>query len=249
MATLDKLFSPQTKARLTPAVYHRYACRVFGAPLSMADWSALSYAAGRYRMPGARLALTRVDEALFAPDRLNGTRISGCTAVAAVIADRAVPRSQVLSGFLGEALSLEAAALGLGCCWVTEAYRASLLSVPLKTGEEVRALIALGWPLTPQLPARQRMPLTVLCQGDLSAWPEEAQKAADLVREAPSTMNLQPWRMRLENNRFILSLGERDSLETGIAIAHADLAFPTPSPWRLSRGAWENAAWRDVGID
>ena len=57
MFALETLFNPSQKARLAEAIPRRISCRAYDAPLSTADWAALSYAAGRYQTPGARLCL------------------------------------------------------------------------------------------------------------------------------------------------------------------------------------------------
>ena len=74
------------KERLSRAVGARVSCRAFSGPPSAADWAALSYAAGRYSMPGARLILMNCSESLFTGTLLNLGRVSGCTAIAVVAA-------------------------------------------------------------------------------------------------------------------------------------------------------------------
>ena len=121
MVTLDAMFPAVQKKRLLKAAESRYACRAFAGALSTGDWAAMSYVAQRYALPGARLMLLHVPESLFTGTLLNMGRVSGCTAVAAVIADSAVAQSRIHAGVLGEALCLEATAQGLGSCWIHRA--------------------------------------------------------------------------------------------------------------------------------
>lgn len=93
MSALEKLFNAEQKHRLSDAIAHRTSCRTYADPLSTADWAALSFAAGRYVMPGAHLILTRVEESLFTGTLLTAGRVTGCRAVAVVIASSAVTRS------------------------------------------------------------------------------------------------------------------------------------------------------------
>ena len=108
MPALERLFHPGDKDRLYPVIARRVSCRGFAAPLSTADWAAVSYLAGRYQLPGARLYLTRVEESLFTGTLLGPGRVTGCQAVAVVVASSSIPRARLYAGVLGEALCLEA---------------------------------------------------------------------------------------------------------------------------------------------
>lgn len=248
MFALETFYNADQKARLADAIPRRVSCRSYAASLSAGDWAALSYAAGRYRTPGARLHLLRMDESLFTGTLLSTGRIVGCQAVAAVIASSAVTRSKVHAGILGESLCLEATALGLGSCWVTGSYRKKALTVPLQTGEVVLGVIALGHPAEGAiLPGnRRRKPVERLCKGDLREWPEEIRRTAQAVQMAPSAMNLQPWEMSLNGNRFILDANDRAQLDLGIALCHAELTLQTPHTWHFGMGWREPAAWAEA---
>ena len=69
MFALETLFNPAQKTRLAGAIPRRVSCRAYDAPLSAGEWAALSYAAGRYQTPGARLCLMHVEESLFTGSR------------------------------------------------------------------------------------------------------------------------------------------------------------------------------------
>ena len=248
MFALETLFNPAQKTRLAGAIPRRVSCRAYDAPLSAGEWAALSYAAGRYQTPGARLCLMHVEESLFTGTLLSTGRVTGCTAVAAVIASSAVTRSKVHAGILGEAFALEAVAMGLGCCWMTGSYRRKKLEVPLQPGEAVLGVIALGHPApgADSPDSRRRKPVEKLCRGDLRAWPKELCRAAEAVQLAPSAMNLQPWEMSLKGNRFIIDASDRAQLELGIALCHGEVALTTPHAWHYGMGWREPAAWAEA---
>ena len=119
MHCLEKLMTGAQKERLSRAVGARVSCRAFSGPPSAADWAALSYAAGRYSMPGARLILMNCSESLVTGTLLNLGRVSGCTAIAVVAASSLEPMSRIHAGIAGEALTLEAVSMGLGACWIS----------------------------------------------------------------------------------------------------------------------------------
>lgn len=249
MPTLEKLYSLRGKERLTQAVDKRFSCRAFGQPLSLQDWSALSYIAGRYTLPGARLALLRVEEALFSGTLLSMNRVSGCTAVAVVVADQAIRNSRIHAGMLGESLCLEATALGIASCWITGSYRRKLLQLPLYGREAALGIIALGWPQNPPPMTRRRKSLTGICTSDPLQWPEECLQAARLVQQAPSAMNLQPWMLSWEQGLLAVDCGERTLLDLGIALCHAELALRTPHTWQYAKTSREPAAFTHLNSE
>lgn len=243
MKAFDTLFTPAQKERLGAAIPRRYACRSYAGAPSVGDWAALSYAAERYALPGARLALEHVSESLFTGTLLNLGRVTGCTAVAAVIASSREPLGRIHAGILGEALCLEAVAMGLGCCWISGTYRKKQLQLPLDADEAVLAIIALGIPKQQAQPPRKRKPLEHLCEGDNTLWPEDLRRAAEAVRLAPSALNMQPWTMRLGNYRFSFDAPERAQLDLGIGLCHAELTLRGPHRWHFRQGRRDPAAW------
>lgn len=236
MTTLDRLLNPTQRQRLSEAIPARVSCRAYAGDPSPADWASLAYAVGRYRLPGARLALLHVEEALFTGTMLGVGRITNCRAVAAVIAS-GEPFSRLSAGALGELFVLEATSLGLGTCWVAGTYRRRLLTVPLEAGETVVSVIAVGQPTPGAMnPAgRKRKPLERILHGDLERWSPPLRAAAEAVRSAPSALNLQPWQLALEGQTFILDGSDRFQLDLGIALCHAELTLPPHSPWRFAQ--------------
>ena len=248
MHCLEKLMTGAQKERLTRAVGARVSCRAFSGPPSAADWAALSYAAGRYSMPGARLILMNCSESLFTGTLLNLGRVSGCTAIAVVASSSLEPMSRIHAGIAGEALTLEAVSMGLGACWISGTYRKKLLNAPLADHEAALAVIALGIPEEPvQSPIqRKRKSLEKLCKGDLSLWPEELLKVAEAIREAPSAMNLQPWSLSFTADSFIIDTSDRAELDLGIALCHAEATLSVPHRWRFAQTRHDPAAWAEV---
>ena len=246
MIGLERLYTDSGRTRLEKAAEERWSCRSYGRPLSLEDWAALSYAAQRYGLPGARLVLLRVDEALFSGTLLSMNRVSGCTAVAAVVTDSGILRSRIHAGILGESLCLEATAMGMATCWITGSYRRKLLNVPLQLREQVLGIIALGWPRDPAPQTRRRKALESICTSDPAAWPDSCRRAAELVRVAPSAMNLQPWMLSWESGCFAVDCAERTQLDLGIALCHAELALRMPHTWDYGRSPREPAAFTQL---
>lgn len=247
MNTLDKLFNPAQRKRLTDAIQSRVSCRAYSAAPSTADWASLAYAAERYRLPGARLALCRVDEVLFTGTILGMGRITGCTAAAAVIAAPAEPLSRLHAGILGEAFALEAASLGLGTCWVSGTYRKRMLNVPLHDDETVLCIIAVGVPMPDSMDAsaRKRKPIERIAKG-YDRWSATYRAVAQAVQAAPSAMNMQPWQLMLDGKRFILDGSDRSQLDLGIALCHAELTLPPHGPWQFGASRAEPFCWTKV---
>lgn len=245
ITTLERLFNPAQRQRLSAAIVKRASCRSYVAAPSPADWASLSYAAGRYELPGARLAMMKVDESFFTGTLLGMGRISGCTTAAAVIASSSHPLSRVHAGILGEAFVLEAVHLGLGACWISGSYRKRLLDVKLRDGEAVLCVIAFGKPAQGSFNAafRRRKPVEKLCRGNMSTWPEELRQAASAVQAAPSAMNMQPWQMALQGDCFFLLGSDRALTDLGIALCHAELTLTSPHTWHFGTERGESAAW------
>lgn len=164
--TLATLYPPHEKARLVDAVKLRTSCRAYAGAPDAADLAALSYALGRYRLPGARIELLPVEEGFFTSTMLGMKRITGCRMIAALIITND-PLSRIHAGILGESLVLEATSRGLGSCWVTGSFRRKELRITLPADEALLCVIALGKPAAPLVPptARHRKSPEHFCQG------------------------------------------------------------------------------------
>lgn len=244
-ATLETLYPAHDKPRLIEAVKLRASCRAYAGAPDAAEYAALSYAMGRYQLPGARLVLFPVQEGFFTGMLLGTKRITGCKLAAAVIITDDM-HSRIHAGILGESVVLEATAMGLGTCWVTGSFKRKELTLPLARNEAVLAVIAVGKPTHPLTPptTRHRKSPEHFCRGDYSAWPEELQDAAALVQAAPSAMNMQPWALYMgPKGEFVLDASDRAHLDAGIALCHAELALETPHIWLLGTDRNQPIAW------
>lgn len=245
LATLETLYPAHDKPRLIEAVKLRTSCRAYAAAPDAAEYAALSYAMGRYQLPGARLVLFPVQDGFFTGMLLGTKRIIGCKLAAAVIITDDM-HSRIHAGILGESFVLEATAMGLGTCWVTGSFKRKELHLPLGRNEAVLAVIAVGKPALPlEAPlSRHRKSPEHFCRGDYGAWPEELQDAAALVQAAPSAMNMQPWALYVgPRSEFVLDASDRAHLDAGIALCHAELALDTPHKWHFGTDKNQPVAW------
>ena len=154
--------------------------------------------------------------------------IKGTDVYAVVVAKKNTPME--LEGFMGEALVLEATAMGLGTCWLGAMFYPEIINrnVNLQNDEVVHCVIALGKCDMPAF-APKRKDVVKLCgktEEELDAlgvWQKEAVMAARL---APSAMNQQPW--KIEADKTGVSILETNvllkkyaPLDRGIAMLHA----------------------------
>ena len=124
--------------------------------------------------------------------------IKGTDVYAVVVAKKNAPME--LEGFMGEALVLEATAMGLGTCWLGAFFYPDVVSrnVNLQNDEVIHCVIAIG--KVDSLPAfaPKRKELQKVCGmgeaqlAELGVWQKEAVLAA---RVAPSAINMQPWKI------------------------------------------------------
>ncbi len=156
------------------------------------------------------------------------SNVKGTDVYAVIVAKRPAPME--LEGFMGEALVLEATAMGLGTCWLGAGFYPDVVSrnVNLQSDEAVHCVIAIGKAELPPF-APKRMELSKLCGkseaqlSELGVWQKEAVLAA---RIAPSAVNLQPW--KIEADKAGVSVLERPviykkyaPLDRGICMLHA----------------------------
>lgn len=171
-------------------------------------------------------------------------KVTGAPHVLAIIADERSSASHLHAGYVGEAVILAATALGLDSCWVGGFFSPRkirrLVELTPESRERVIAVSPIGFAegAEPQgsevlmrrlSHAHDRKPLTVIAPG-AEAWPAWARAAVEAARRAPSAMNRQPWRFRLEAGALILSSDSAaetprvtKALDCGIAMLHAEL--------------------------
>ena len=172
------------------------------------------------------------------------SQIKGTDVYAVIVAKKGTPME--MEGFMGEALVLEATAMGLGTCWLGAGFHADIISrnVNLQNDEVVHCVIALG-KCAQKAAAHKRKDVVKLCgksEEELAAlgvWQKDAVLAA---RIAPSAINLQPW--KIEADKTSVSILEASTLvkkyaplDRGIAMLHAAVG---------AYHAGREAAWRKV---
>ena len=233
----EGFFSAAQISRWQAAIAPRFSCRSFSGPADTEQLSALHYLAARANLPGQRLIIQPCDSSrLFFAMPFVG-RIEYAMHVAAVVVDRRDPRALWHAGIAGQALCLEATHLKLGSCWVAGSYRMRELSLNIQAHEKLVALIPFGQ-MKPQADGsiRRRKPLKELCREDPAAWPLWAYEAAESVRQAPSAVNLQPWRFAFAGSTLMLSGRRFGSLDYGIAALHLLCGLKDrPAGWRFAK--------------
>ncbi len=172
--------------------------------------------------------------------------------------------SEISFGYDFEKIILFATELGLGTCWLGGAYNREGLStyIDLK-GEEMISLISPigyekdGFRFKPSamnlaFRSKSRKPWKVLFHKNVPKKPlteEDAGEYRDpleMVRQAPSGFNRQPWRILKENGKYHFFIGTRSTygflphdmgkIETGIAKCHFELTAKEKG----LKGRWES---------
>ena len=173
------------------------------------------------------------------------SQIKGTDVYAVIVAKRGTPME--MEGFMGEALVLEATAMGLGTCWLGAGFVPEIVNrnVNLQNDENVHCVIALGkCDAKPFAPKRKE--LSKISNVDeaklaaLGAWQQEAVKAA---RIAPSAVNLQRWKIEADKTSvailepsFVL-VKKYAALDRGICMLHAAVG---------AHHAGREAVWKKV---
>lgn len=186
-------------------------------------------------------------------------RVHGAPSVLVFIAaEEGSPLAQRRCGYTGQAVVLEATALGLGTCWVGGFFdpgKAKRL-VTLAPGERIVAVSPLGRAVAEKTAtertmsglagSHERKALELIAPG-CAEWPEWARAAAKCARIAPSAVNRQPWRLHLEGDSLAISKDRpgdlprvTKDLDIGIASLHAELG---------ALGAGVAGTWSDGSHD
>ena len=178
------------------------------------------------------------------------SQIKGTDVYAVIVAKQGTP--QEMEGFMGEALVLQATAMGLGTCWLGAGFYADVVTrnVELQNDEAVHCVIALGKCDKPAF-APKRKALEKVCGlneaqlTELGAWQKEAVLAAHV---APSAVNLQPWKITAEKMsvsilepEFVM-LKKYASIDRGICMLHAAVgAFKAgrKATWKKVDGGYQ----------
>jgi len=183
-------------------------------------------------------------------------KVSGAPALVAFVGNMDSPDVQEALGYTGEGVILEATALGLATCWVGGFFspkRAAAIA-KVSPNERVLAVTPVGYPkegssLQEKAMSRfgrnwQRRPLSDLVIGlkenDRPEWMKAALEAARL---APSAMNRQPWRFKVDKEGIVISADSvvnptmvvSKRLDCGIAMLHLEIGALTSGV----KGSWE----------
>ena len=222
---------------LYEAAQRRQSCRLFAAAPCTENWNALLAAADELALPGMRIALGICDNTLFQPLLGLLMKFENVQRFAAIIVTDSEPRSAVNAGISGEMFMLRAVELGIGGCWVSGTYKRGQVGIKVSGDEKIVALMPLGTPKKePELPiTRKRKEITALCP-EFEALSPAFKEVAQYVQNAPSAMNMQPWRIKLLNpTTLTISVGMGGQrVDLGIGVCHALLALgSTPALFSL----------------
>lgn len=181
------------------------------------------------------------------------SQIKGTDVYAVIVAKKSAPME--MEGFMGEALVLEATAMGLGSCWLGAGFYPDVITrnVNLQNDEAVHCVIALGKCELPAF-APKRKDVVKLCGkteeelSALGAWQKEAVCASRL---APSAVNMQPWKIVAEKQSVailapdIVLIKKYAALDRGIAMLHAAVGAHhcgREAVWKKVDGGYEMRA-------
>ena len=202
------------------AIYHRSSVRTYTAPPTEEQLQRLGVLRRKLCWQGVTIRL-------FQGPGLRSA-IKGTDVYAVIISKDGTPAEA--EGYMGEALVLEAASMGLGTCWLGAGFIPDIVSrnVNLQSGESIHCVISIGQCVPPAF-APKRKPLEKICgmteaQLDaLGAWQKSAVMAARL---APSAINLQPWKIKADtasvtivNNALLVK--KFAGIDCGICMLHA----------------------------
>jgi hypothetical protein len=182
-------------------------------------------------------------------------KVKGTHTFIAFIGDRDDGFVQERVGYTGEAIILEATALGLNTCWVAGFFRPEIVTslIDVTGNEQVLAVTPVGYAQEREsweerLMSRfgrshNRLALSKLVRGlPREQWPNWAGAALEAARLAPSAVNRQPWGFDLQDDGitvFVRTGGPEFNvskrLDCGIAMLHLEVAAANSG----CRGEWE----------
>jgi nitroreductase len=184
--------------------------------------------------------------------------VHGAPACVLFIADTTHRHHQMQLGYLGEAIILEATAMGLATCWIGGLLSASLAKqlAPIRPNEQIIAATPLGYPdvargggqlIKSLARSNTRKELTEICQPAPEQWPDWGRSGLEAVRVAPSAVNRQPWFFTWSDGQ--VTVAPSKVLETGMLTRRLDcgiamLHFQVGAAHAGMPGIWE---WEDEG--
>ena len=169
--------------------------------------------------------------------------ISGAWSYAVILADKSNKNYQVQAGYAGELFVLKATSMDIDTCWIGGFYNADKIKEELEFPEsyEIMSIISLGEArekktISEKLMKKvtgsgKRKSLTEICDPDFNEdWPYWIKSAIKAARQAPSAVNRQPWRFKVEDDRLIIHASTEEDkggvspyLDCGIALSHLEL--------------------------
>jgi len=248
--------------RWLSAVSDRRSRRAYdGRPVADSDLGAIAATAEEFRpFDDARVVLVRrVPEAFFTGLIGSYGKVTGAPSALVFIADGSSATSAEHCGYTGEGVVLEANALGLETCWISGSFSRSTVtaSMSLEPGEVVRAISPVGHAAVKPTATevllygakrpKHRRGLDEIAPGS-AQWPVWAVAGLAAARVAPSAMNRQPWRFRMEDGAVVVAVSGPSvplasvRLDCGIAMLHFELGARSEG----CDGAWESLTGRDV---
>lgn len=202
-------------------------------------------------MPGARVVFV-AEPAVYIFKGIVGSYwdVLGAPSALVFIADTAVAGHAEHLGYAGEAAVLEATRLGLDTCWVAGSFdrRKAARLVEMARTERVLAASPVGI-ASDDAKTFKRKSLPEIAPGiESGRWPAWVFDGVELARFAPSAMNRQPWRFRLEDDACAVSAESGPSftvskrLDCGIAMLHFEIGAALAG----GIGVWEPLEAPDV---
>lgn len=243
--------------RWLDAVVERRSRRAYdGRPISSEALEAIEATAEAFRpFDDARAVVVREAPAAFFTGLIGSYgKVTGAPSVLVFIAGES-PTAREHCGYTGEGVVLAANALGLRTCWLAGSFSRSAVSrsVLLQAGEVVRAISPVGYAALEYSASERRLfgatkPKHRRSLDEIAAgheeWPAWARAGVEAARIAPSAMNRQPWRFRMEQGAVVVETAGASlplapaRLDCGIAMLHFELGARAEG----CDGTWEALA-------
>ena len=133
-----------------------------------------------------------------------------------------------LAGYWGERLVLFAETLGLSTCWIAGSYKKGRVRKLLPEGEELAAIISIGYAAKPGKPHKSKTYEQVTeTEGPVPDWFRAGVEAALL---APTAINQQRFRFRFANGKATVKAlsGPYARIDLGIVQYHFEIGAGQP---------------------
>ncbi|MFC1910235.1 nitroreductase family protein [Chloroflexota bacterium] len=182
-------------------------------------------------------------------------KVTGASAFIAFIGNMEDPGVYEQVGYTGEAIILEATALGLNTCWVAGFFRPKTVAslIEIKDNERVLAVTPVGYArdsesffekaMTGFGLTHRRHPVARLVSGQRAGYlPEWVKTPLEAARIAPSAINRQPWGFEVDDTGITVYIrtggtgfGVSKRIDCGIAMLHIEVAAMEND----NEGKWE----------